>query len=127
MKPRRVVYRVCRYNGVCKKTEPYALVYNDGSLKSLFESYLGLPAKLMIEGRKNQERMWKLSMDMLSDRWLHSILAQYCASQEENDIAFATLCKLLESGPPFHGYKIKYYGKGEPWILNPDWSEGKRY
>ena len=127
MKPRRVVYRVCRYNGVCKKIEPYALVYDDGSLKSIWHSRLGLPAECIKRGRKGDERMWELSMDMFSDRWLNSILDRHCASQEENEIAFATLCKLLESGPPFHGYKIKYYGKGEPWILNPDWSEGKRY
>ncbi len=41
--------------------------------------------------------------------------------QEGDEEAFYTLCLLLNDLPPFKGYRIKYYGEGEPWIPNPDY------
>lgn len=134
MKPRRVVYRVYEYIEGYKKPVPYALVYDDGSFKSLIfsreESIFHPPKKLIRESRLLTEKMWQLEFDLMQSqgsRWLTSISFRYCASQEENEFAYIALCALLKSGPPFHGYRIKYYGKGKPWIPNPDWSEGLRF
>lgn len=41
-------------------------------------------------------------------------------SPEEDEDAFSTLCLLLHDIPPFEGYKIEYFGEGEPWIPNPE-------
>ena len=42
-------------------------------------------------------------------------------SPGEDEEAFSTLCLLLHDTPPFEGCEIKYYGKGEPWIPNPEY------
>ena len=41
-------------------------------------------------------------------------------SPEEDEEAFSTLCLLLHDTPPFKGYKIECFGKGKPWIPNPE-------
>ena len=40
---------------------------------------------------------------------------------EGDEEAFYTLCLLLDDVPPFKGYKIEYFGEGNPWIPNPEY------
>lgn len=119
-----LVYKVFEYESKRRKF-PWFAVYNDGSVEALLFSeklHTREGAKELnkaVSERMNTsiETMKDVSSDMVG-----SLCYGPFMPSDENWPAFTSLCILLESSPPFDKkYKIKYYGKGDPWIPNPDY------
>lgn len=151
---KKIIYEVHKY--IYKKLLPFAYIYEDGTAECTIPIPINIPYSIyrdLIETKRSTTENQKEYIEewthkdrrFYEEKWqfkynsykedasvfvngaLMYIDEKYIPSDEKYWDAFVMLQLCTEKHPPFKGFKIKYYGKGAPWIINPDWSPGIVY